>query len=107
MAAIHDKSLYILYDELLPLNKDQLQRVFHKWFVDNHEIEVLELKSIAVNIIDNTATAFYFYKIRTEGAAYEHKGRNMSTFVKQNNKWILVGSLSSSCAEPGSCLHGW
>ncbi len=42
-----------------------------------------------------------------EEVKYFDKGRVLETWIKQGNKWLLIGSLSSSCDTPPNCPHVW
>jgi len=87
-----------------PITKDMLEVTYKNWF----EIEKptsAKIRPLNIHIFNNIANVYYLYKY--EEVKYFDKGRVLETWIKQGNKWLLIGSLSSSCDTPPNCPHVW
>ena len=60
-----------------------------------------ELEPLAIGIIGNVANVFYEYK--WNGNVLSERGRTMDTWIKQDNKWLLIASFSASCDKLPLC----
>jgi len=107
MASRHDKSLSLFSDDPHPLNKDQVGKSYERWMSNAYTPTSYELKLLAINITDNIATIFYVFNWDSIDAGFSMKGRTMITYLKQNNKWLLLNSMSASCDKPAPCPYGW
>ena len=105
MALIHDNSLDLFSDKSIPLNKDLIQYSYNEWVSIKPSIKV---KPISIAVIDHrVANAFYYFKWESKGGSYSAKGRSMHTFIKQGDKWMSIGSISSKCSKPPPCPSEW
>ena len=105
MALIHDNSLELFSGKAIPLKKDQIKNEYYGFVNIKPTIEV---KPISIAVIDQkVANAFYYFKWKGEDGIYSAKGRSMQTFIKQGDKWISTGSISSKCSEPPFCPSTW
>jgi hypothetical protein len=105
MALIHENALDLNYDNPLPLKKNQILSWNLFW---SRMKPTIEIKPISIAIInDKLATAFYHFKWKSRDEIYSNKGRFGQTFIKQNGKWISIGSNSCSCSNPMPCPYGW
>ena len=60
-----------------------------------------ELEPLAIKVLGNVAIVAYKYKF--SGGKSSGTGRLMMTFIKQNNKWLLMSSFGASCDELPPC----
>ena len=105
MALIHDKSLELFSDKSIPLNKDLLRNEYDEFASMQPKFEV---KPISIAVIDHrVANAFYYFKWEIEDENLSGKGRTMQTFIKQGDKWMSIGSISSKCSKPSPCPSEW
>jgi len=102
----HEKSIVLYGDNPSTLNKSQIESE-NNWTIDNYVPTYIKLKPIAVNIVNNIANVFYVFKWESKNKEYSISGRRMATMIKENNKWITIGSFSSSCNKPSPCPYGW
>jgi len=107
MAGRHDKALSLHSDKPTPLSNDQVQSFHKRWMASDYKLTSYKLKPIAINIIENVAYVFHLFSWHSEANDLTRKGRTMSTYVKLNNKWVFVGSMSASCDKPAPCPYGW
>jgi len=69
---------------------------YNGWFNMNKPVSY-ELKPTAIKIIGDTAIVLYQYKWKGEKKSDYLKNREFSTYIKQDGKWRLFGSMTSSC----------
>ena len=109
-----EAALAIKHDEMIawfssnpdPLKKEYLREAYNNWF--NWSVPTFfKLEPSNIHIFNNVANVFYFYSWQSANKEIFDKGRVLETWVKQDNKWLMIGSLSSSCARLPSCPHGW
>ncbi|MBN2413532.1 nuclear transport factor 2 family protein [candidate division KSB1 bacterium] len=77
----------------LPQNKDS-QRKWNRFYFENEKMLVYEITPVAIQIIENTAVAhYYFYQIieDAEGKKQTRKGRWTDILIKKDDKWIYIG----------------
>jgi ketosteroid isomerase-like protein len=87
-----------------PITKDMLKVTYKDWFKMDKPTST-KIRPLKINIFNNIANVYYLYKY--EGVKIFDKGRILETWIKQNNKWLLIGGLSSSCDTPPNCPHVW
>ena len=105
MVLIHDKSLELFNYNPRTLNKDQIRATYDYYAIIKPTTKV---KPISIAVIDHrVANAFYHFKWESKDGTNSGKGRRMQTFIKQGDKWISIGSFSSSCNKPSPCPYGW
>jgi ketosteroid isomerase-like protein len=60
-----------------------------------------ELKPINIQISGDVAIAYY--KFHWKGKILEELGRQVSTFIKEDNQWKHFGGMGCSCKEASRC----
>ena len=100
LASRHDDVAILYGNKTVPLDKGLLKLNYKGWF-DYDKPVSFELEPLAIKIIGNVASVFYTYKL--SGNIMSFSGRAMKTWIKQNNKWILINSHSSSCDKLPPC----
>ena len=88
----------------LPLTKEFLSFAYKSW-LDYEKPTNAELKPLNINIFGNVANVYYIYKY--DGEKLKDQGRVLETWVKEGNKWLAIGSLSSSCDKTSPCPYSW
>ena len=100
MEGLHDDFILWWNDMPIPVEKELAFYRYRAWFKydipKNWEIEPLTIK-----IIGNVASVFYTYKL--SGKILSGTGRAMKTWIKQENRWIMINSHSSSCDKLPPC----
>ena len=107
MADRHDKALSLYSSNPTPLNSEQVRKQNEGWLNSAHKPTSFNIDPIAISIIDNVAIVYYLYKWESELTGFKQKGRTMNTFIKQNNSWKFIGSLSASCEDKAPCPYKW
>ena len=102
----HEKSIVLYGDNPSITNKSQMESE-NKWTIDKYVPTYIKLKPIAINMVNNVANVFYVYKWESKNKTYSQSGRRMTTMVKENNKWLTIGSLAASCDQKSPCPYGW
>ena len=87
-----------------PLKKEFLEIAYKNWFDYDKPISY-ELKPLAIHVFNNVANVFYLYNWK--GNKLLDKGRILDVWVKQDNKWKVIGNLSSSCDKLPPCPYSW
>ena len=96
----HDDSLTWWSRRAIPLGKSAIRLSYQDWF-DLDKPVSYELKPLNIHIFGDVANVFYLYK--WQGKVLPKSGRNMATYVKQNNKWKLMGTMGCSCENLPVC----
>ena len=105
MALIHDESLELFTDKSLPKNKNHTRVAYNSWVSIK---PTTKIKPISIVVIDHkVANAFYYLKWESKDGTYSGSERTMRTFMKQGDKWVSIGSISSSCSKLPLCPYGW
>jgi ketosteroid isomerase-like protein len=100
MEARHDDLILWWNNKSLPFDKELARYNYKGWF--GYEIpKNWELNPLTIKISGNIAIVAYTYKI--SGELYSDNGRSFDVWVKQNNKWLLLGSTGASCEKPAKC----
>ena len=87
-----------------PITKGMLEVIYKDWF-ESEKPSSAKIRPLNIHIFKNVANVYYLYKY--EGVRYFDYGRALETWIKQDNKWLLIGKLSSSCDIPPNCPHVW
>ena len=106
MLGRHDKCLSLDSNNPTPFNNDQIRNTVENWLAGDYKPTFIKVEPIEILIVDNFAIIFYLFKWESD-IGFKQKGRTMSTLIKQNNKWMLVGGMSASCDKPAPCPYGW
>jgi hypothetical protein len=86
--------------ESVPFDKKMALYKYRGWFDYDKPVK-WELEPLAIKIVGNVASVFYLYKF--SGSITSGSGRDMETWIKQNNKWIMINSFGASCDELPPC----
>jgi ketosteroid isomerase-like protein len=96
----HDDVAILYGNKPIPYGKEMLSSNYKAWF-DYDKPVSFELEPLAIKIIGNVVSVFYTYKF--SGKILSGSGRAMKTWIKQDNRWILINSHSSSCDKLPPC----
>ena len=106
LAGQHDKMLTWFTMDPNPLKKKGMRSQYNRW-VSRSKPTFVKLDPLAINIEKNVANVFYLFKWESANKEISARGRILITLVKQDNKWIAIGSLFSSCDSLPFCPYGW
>jgi len=87
-----------------PLRKELMMQSYINRF-NYDRLVSYKLRPLTIHIFNNVANVFYLYKY--EGEKFSNRGRVLETWVKQDDKWLAIGSLDSSCDYLPRCPHVW
>ena len=104
MVMKHENAIIWFGSRPQPLKKEFLKLAYKSWFDYDKPISY-ELKPLDIHIFNNVATVFYLYN--WNGSKISDKGRILDIWVKQDNKWLAIGNLSSSCDNLPPCPYSW
>jgi ketosteroid isomerase-like protein len=100
LAARHDDLVIWWGSKPIPFDKELLRFNYKGWF-DYDIPDKWELEPLAIKIVGNVASVFYTYKF--SGKILSGSGRDLETWIKKDNKWILINSLGASCDKLPPC----
>jgi len=106
LAGQHDKMFDWFSENPDPLNKELLRSGYNNW-VSRFKPTSVKLEPLAINIVKNVANVFYLFKWESANKEVSNRGRALVTLVKQDNKWLSIGSLRTSCDTLPPCPYGW
>ena len=106
LAGRHDKMLDWFSKNPDPFKKELIQSQYKFW-ISRFKPTFVKLEPLAINIVKNVANVFYLFKWESANKEISDRGRILTTFVKQDNKWLAIGRLESSCNELPPCPYGW
>lgn len=105
MAMTHDHAVVWWSSKVHPfLKKSGKMKVEYKKWWDWDKIVSYKLRPETIQIFNNVATVYY--RVDWEGTTLSDKLRKFETWIKEDNRWIQIGSLSSSCDKPSVCVFG-
>lgn len=96
----HNDVLFLWHDKTTTYDKAVLKKEYQDWF-NNDKPVTWENRPIAIKIIDNIAIVFYSQKY--SGKMFSGSTRIMETWIKQDNKWLILGSIDASCDKLPPC----
>jgi ketosteroid isomerase-like protein len=96
----HDDVAVWWGNKAYPLDKNGVASGYKRWFNWDKPVK-WELEPYAIKVIGNVAVVFYTWK--WTGKSNSRKGRKMNTYIKQDNRWLLIGSLNADCDKPPPC----
>lgn len=100
LASRHDDVVIWWGNKLIPYDKELIRVNYRGWF--NYDKPVKwEVEPLAIKIIGNVATICFTYKY--SGKLISSKGRNTETWIKQDNKWLMINSFSALCNKLPPC----
>ena len=101
MSCIHNEAVFWLRNGLSPLGKNATETLIGAW-ISYYPPLSYELEPLSINIFGNVANVYYLYK--WQGNMVSDIGRVGATFIKQDNKWLLVGYINASCDKHINCV---
>jgi hypothetical protein len=100
LASRHDDVLIWWGEKPIPYDKKLSGADYGRWF--SYDIPTKwELEPLAIKVIGNVASVFYTYKY--SGNVLSGRGRDLETWIKQDNKWIMINSFGASCDKLPPC----
>ena len=103
-ANMHDEAIIWWRRDALPLQKDLKMGNIQGWLTSPAvRPETYQIEPYAIQIIGDVANVFHSWKWKAKYGASDH-GRALATLKKQNGKWLLISSISTSCDELPLCL---
>ena len=100
LASRHDDVVLWWSNKSIPLDKELLKLNYKRW-LDYDKPVKWELEPLAIQVIGNVGNVFYTYKY--SGKILSDSGRAMITWIKQDNKWQMIGGLTASCNKLPPC----
>ena len=102
MAMQHDDAVVWWAGKPIPfLNKELMKRSYREWFVYEKPVSY-KLQPLTIQIVHNVAIVCYLCDWK--GPSKIEELRVLETWIKQDNRWIQIGSFSASCDIVPSCL---
>jgi ketosteroid isomerase-like protein len=106
LALKHDDMIAWFSSNPDPLKKESLRAAYNNWF-NWAKPTFVKLEPLNIHIFNNVANVFYFSKWESANKEKFGRGRQLEIWVKQDNKWLMTGSLGSSCDTLPPCPYGW
>jgi hypothetical protein len=106
LARHHDKMIVWLSENPDPSKKYQTRSEYYT-LVSRSVPTFVKLKPLAINIVENVANVFYLSKWESLNKEISSSDRVLITMIKQDNKWVWIGSLGSSCKRLPPCPYKW
>ena len=73
---------------------------YNRW-IKYDKPDMWEVEPLAIKIVGKVASVFFTYKF--SGNITSDSGKELETWIKQDNKWILINSLGASCDKLPPC----
>jgi len=100
MAMRHDDVVIWWGNKPVPYDRKLLRLNYESWFT--YDIPAKwELEPLAIKVIGNVASVFYKYKF--SGNLLSGSGRNLETWIKQDNKWLMINNNGAHCDKLPPC----
>ena len=106
LARHHDKMIVWLSENPDPSKKNQTRSEYYT-LVSQSVPTFVKLKPLVINIVENVANVFYLSNWESLNKEISSSSRVLITMIKQNNKWVWIGSLGSSCKRLPPCPYEW
>ena len=103
MAVKHDDVVEWSANNPFPVKKEDIKFNLKGW-IQYEKPNSFKLEFYAINIFSNVANAFYSYRFEGKSGNI-FRGRSIATFLKKDNKWLSIGSMSSSCDSLPPCPY--
>jgi hypothetical protein len=84
-----------------PHRVELLKGAYERWF-SYEKVTGSELQPLRIEIFDNIAIVAYYASYKSDKRM--GKTKNFGTLMKQGDKWVTIGSLSSRCDTPPACM---
>jgi len=101
-AVRHDDVVICWGNKAAPFDKELALSNYEGWFNWDKPIN-WELKPLAIKVVGNIAVVFYAFKYSGGLASDVGLGRATETWIKQDNKWQLIGGFAASCDQLPPC----
>ena len=102
----HNKMIVWLCENPDPSRKDQTSSEYYT-LVKRSVPKNIKLKPLEINIIGDVANVFYLSKWVSLNEELSSSCRAMVTMINQDNQWVWIGSLDSSCKKIPPCPYKW
>lgn len=103
-ATTHEDALIWWNDREGPMQKSLIMHGYINWITyANARPATYELNPLAIQLFGDIANVFFFYKWKGEGKWSGHS-RALVSLKKENGKWLIISSISSSCEKLPLCL---
>ena len=103
LAINHDEMIAWFPNYPAPIRKETMRNAYKNWFAWEKPISV-KLDPLKIHIFNNVANVFYYSKYEARKGLVV-KSRVLETWVKQDNKWLAIGSLTASCDKLPTCPY--
>ena len=100
MAMRHANAIIWWPSKMWPFGGKSMKREYKGW-LDYDPPVAYELEPLDIQIIGNVSIVFY--ESKWNGNLLSGYGRFMETWIKQDNKWLKIGSFSASCEKLPPC----
>lgn len=103
IAMKHEDSAIWWSGDVLPFFKKggDVRLKFSGWW--NYDKMVsYKIQPISIQVVNNVAIVYYLYDWK--GTKLSSKARCFETWIKEDNKWLHLGSLSASCDKTPTCV---
>ncbi|BBO78885.1 hypothetical protein DSCW_63020 [Desulfosarcina widdelii] len=102
----HDQMIVWLCENPDPSRKDQTRSEYYT-LINRSVPTTIKLKPLAINIVGDVANAFYLSKWISLNEELSSSCRVLVTMIKQDNRWVWIGSHDSSCDRLPPCPYEW
>ena len=104
-----DNTTKILHDDAVdwwnkntsPHKKESLKDAYQRWFAYDKPVSY-ELHPLTVQLFDNVAVVSYYFSWK--GNRLSDRGQAFQTWLRQDNQWLLIGSIRPSCDKLPTCF---
>jgi ketosteroid isomerase-like protein len=96
----HDDAVEWWEDRTKPYGKKDMMPLFKGWLDYDKPISC-ELEPRSIQVLGNIAIVLYTTKWK--GNTISVNGRNMQTWIKQEDKWKFISGMAASCDNPLKC----
>ena len=101
MSLFHNEVVVWWEENPNPSNKSAIRNRYSRW-LNFDKPASYELEPLLINIIGNVANVYYRFKYT--GDAISNIGRAGVTFIKQDNKWLIIAFTHASCNKKPLCV---
>lgn len=95
MAIYHNDSVIWLATRKLPTDKYNIRLAYRTWLSGPDKAESYELEPLTIHIFGDVANVYYTYVWGTKKNPRHISSRAMQTYIKQDNKWVLIGHMNA------------
>ena len=93
MALLHDDLVIWPARKRIPWDKYKIRLEWRTWFSGPNKLVSYELEPLSIHILGDVANVYSLFTWGTKKEPRYNNGRAMQTFIKQDNKWLLIGSM--------------